>query len=295
MKSISLAMIVVAAVAFLPITQAGSDKPKNAQTAAASPMQGQGAGQVRDDNSLRTKIVWCPSGKFTMGNPELENEFIIDNDQVDVTLTTGFWLGQFEVTQSEWKKLMKTEPWKGQDKTKEGADYPATFVSWNDAVDFCRKFTERERQAGRLPDRWEYTLPTQAQWEYACRARTDTSFSFGDDKPKLRDYAWFSDNAWEVGEQYAHRVGQKKANTWRIHDMHGNVWEWCRDVYSEELPGGCDPDVKPDERTWASNRVSRGGSWISDAAECRSGYRIRGQPVSRLYSVGFRVALCPVR
>jgi len=294
MKSICFIICVMPAIAFLDTRQTESGEPIQALAPAINSLIGKTAGEVRDDNGLRTKIVWCPSGKFTMGNPESENE-LISHDRVEVTLTTGFWIGQYEVTQSEWKQLMKTEPWKGQDKTNDGPDYPATFVSWNDAVDFCRRLTELERLAGRLLDGWEYTLPTEAQWEYACRARTETSFSFGDDDPRLGDYAWFSDNAWAVGEQYAHRVGQKKANTWGLHDMHGNVWEFCRDVYSEELPGGRGPEVQPDERTWGSNRVARGGSWISDAADCRSGYRIRGQPVSRLHSVGFRVALCPVR
>ncbi len=131
-----------------------------------------------------------------------------------VFLKKGYWLGKFEVTQFEWKQVMQTEPWKGQKFTKEGADYPATFVSWDDATDFCSKLTEQERQAGRLSNDWAYMLPTEAQWERACRARTETRFSFGDDQSKLGEYAWYGVNAFDAGEQYAHRVGQKKANPW---------------------------------------------------------------------------------
>jgi formylglycine-generating enzyme required for sulfatase activity len=214
---------------------------------------------------------------------------------VKVFLTKGYWLGKYEVSQSEWKHVMKTEPWKGQDLTNEGADFPATWISWNDASDFCRKLTEQERQAGRLSDGLEYTLPTEAQWERACRARTETRFSFGDDKSKLGDYAWFDENAFKAGEQFAHCVGQKKANPWGLHDMHGNVWEWCRDVYTGKLPGGRDPEVKADEKTNGSGRVVRGGSWDGVAAFCRSGGRYGGLPDGRNFHLGFRPALSPVR
>jgi sulfatase modifying factor 1 len=190
---------------------------------------------------------------------------------------------------------MKTEPWKGQEFTKEGADFPATYVSWDTATAFCRKLTEQERQAGRLPKDWEYTLPTEAQWEYACRARTKTKFSFSDDESKLGDYAWFFGNARMAGEFYAHQVGQKKANLWGLFDMHGNVWEWCRDIYADELSGGRDPEVQPDEKTRGSYRVNRGGGWYDYAAFCRSANRSRLSPSLRSRLLGVRVALSPVR
>src|SRR5437762_9291015 len=104
-------------------------------------------------------------------------------------------------------------------------------MSWNrptKSVEFCRKFTQDERDAGRLPETWEYTLPTEAQWERACRAGSESRYCFGDDPAKLGDYAWIRGNASEAGERYAHRVGRKKPNNWGLHDMHGNVWEWCR-------------------------------------------------------------------
>ncbi len=296
MKSIWLTICVFTTVASLCLclTRANSDEPGKTPAPAADAMIGKEAGQVRDDNGLKMKLVWCPPGKFTMGSPKSEKQRRKNEDQADVTLTTGFWLSKYEVTQSEWKQVMRTEPWKGQDFTEEGADFPATFVSWNDAVDFCRKLTEQERQAGRLPKDWEYTLATEAQWERACRARTETRFSFGNDESKLGDYAWFEENALNAGEKYAHRVGQKKANPWGLCDMHGNVWEWCRDVYAEDLPGGRDPEVKSDEKTKGSNRVYRGGGWFHDAGNCWAAFRSSIVPAFRSNDFGFRLALTAV-
>ena len=238
---------------------------------------------VRNDNGLQMKLVWCPPGKFNMG------------PKVVTTLTQGFWLGRFEVTQSEWKEVMQSEPWKEKLVTKEGADFPATWVSWNDATEFCCKLTGQERQAGRLSNDWEYTLPTEAQWERACRAQTETIFSFGDDEKELGDYAWFRDNAlMKSGEKYAHRVGQKKANPWGIYDVHGNVWEWCRDIYAEKLPGGSNPEVMPDENTKEVRRINRGGGWGGVADHCRSAFRMSDLPDYKSGNLGFRVALSAV-
>jgi len=162
----------------------------------------------------------------------------------------------------------------------------AAHVSWEDAVAFCEKLTEQERKAGRLPDDWEYTLPTEAQWEYACRAGTTTVYSFGDDVSKLGDYAWFRDNTYDINENFIHEVGTKKANRWGLSDMHGNVWEWCRDSYTKKLPGGRDPEVTP----VGSDPVCRGGSWFNSSRDCRTAYRIGTTASIRLYDVGFRVA-----
>ncbi len=302
-------------------------------------MRGKAPGDVRDDKDLMLKLVWCPPGFLTRWKSiERTTESAAKKDDgpsggdsqdkpsvksrqkrqivpVKVFVTQGYWLGQYEVTQSEWKQVMKTEPWKddrfvrrdrhvkkegaGRPVTlvmdvKEGADFPATFVSWDDAIDFCCKLTEQERQAERLSKDWEYTLPTEAQWEHACRARTTARFSFGDDESKLGDYAWF-DNTLDAGEPYAHKVGQKKANPWGFFDIHGNVTEWCRDIYTAKPPGGRDPVVKPDEKTKGSNRVMRGGDWTLDAHNCRSASRYGSPPSFRGFNRGFRVALSTVQ
>jgi formylglycine-generating enzyme required for sulfatase activity len=221
---------------------------------------------------------------------------------VKVTLTRGYWIGKFPVTQGEWRRLMKTEPWRGRPSARTGGRLPATHITWGDAADFCRKLTERERRAGRLSKAWEYTLPTEAQWERACRAGTRTRYCFGDDASKLGEYAWFYDNSYKVGEGHPHAVGRKKANRWGIHDMHGNVCEWCRDHYAERLPGGRDPEVKA-EPSGDALRVSRGGWVVFNAAMCESGYRRGESPGYRSGDfggraggdLGFRVALSPAR
>jgi formylglycine-generating enzyme required for sulfatase activity len=266
-------------------------------------------GQVRDDNELKMKSVWCPPGFVTMEQvealeePATKKDETADDDSigepapeprkrtaitpVKVFVTKGYWLGKFEVTQSEWKQVMATEPWQGKECTKEGDDFPATCVTWGEAIEFCRKLTELEQKAGRVPGGWEYTLPTEAQWERACRAGTKTNFSFGDEESKLGEYAWFSDNAARAGEEYAHRVGQKKPNPWGLHDMHGDVREWCRDWYGVKLPGGREPEVTKG----GALRVIRGGSWSNVARGCRSAERFWYDPSNQYVLLGFRVAL----
>ena len=156
-------------------------------------------------------------------------------------------------------------------------------MSWDDAVKYCAKLTERERAAGRLPADWKYDLPTEAQWEYACRAGTTTAYSFGDDKSKMGEYAWFQKNAYGVDEMYAHLVGLKKPNAWGLYDMHGNVWEWCRDGYQQKLPGGTDPEAPA-----AAIRMYRGGGWGYLVSSCRSAHRYGDAPDYRFANVGFR-------
>ena len=164
---------------------------------------------------------------------------------------------------------------------------PVESVSWEDAVEFCRVFTEQERKAGRLPPGWEYHLPTEAQWEYACRAGTQTAYSFGDEDLRLGDFAWHSGNSAER----THEVGQKLPNAWGLHDVHGNVWEWCRDAYQETLVGGTDPEFAQQ----ATYRVHRGGSWDFSAVLCRLAYRNGYAPGVRRVDLGFRLALVQSR
>jgi RNA polymerase sigma factor (sigma-70 family) len=256
---------------------------------------------------------WCPAGKFKMGEGD---------DTVDVELSKGFWLGETEVTQGQWKKLMGTSPWSGRTGVgarastdtippKEGSDYAASYISHDDALSFCKKLTAREQRAGRLPKSWKFSLPTEAQWEYACRAGTKTKFSFGD-VSQLDEYAWFGDNVDNVNEPYAHQVGLKKPNGWGLRDMHGNVWEWCNDWYVSKRSGGKDPvgpttlpppvpppplpdgTPGPPDATSARNRVIRGGSWLDVALGCSSVNRFYCPPDRGGNGVqGFRLAAVP--
>ncbi len=287
MKSLGLAVCVFAAVAALWMPVAKPDEPTKTPAPAIDPMRGKAPGEVRDDNGLKLKLVWCPPGVLAMEQVEVFSEPVAEKDDepnkdevdpkdklaprprqtikitpVKVLLTQGYWLGKYEVTQSEWKQVMKTEPWKGKGDTNVGAAVPATFVSWDDATEFCRNLTEQERQIGRLPDDWEYSLPTEAQWERACRARTETKFSYGDDESRLGDYAWFQYRTRTPANNTPPIVwGRRKQIRWgaAAFDMHGNAMEWCRDTYTEKLPGGRDPEVKPDgkmEQSPATGRIS---------------------------------------
>ncbi len=251
-------------------------------------MSGKRAGEERSDNGLSMKVVWIPSGSFSMGSPTSEKDHEDDEDQVRVTLTKGFWQGKYEVTQSEWTRIMGTQPWSGETNVKEGATYPAQYVSWGAAVEFCLKLTELERRAGRLPQGWEYTLPTEAQWEYACRAGTSTAYSFGGSDTS---YSTISDYAWWGNAGFAHQVGQKRANPWKLHDMYGNVVEWCNDWYAERLPGGTDPRGPSS----GLERATRGGGWGSAPQFVRSANRSKVSPDYRSDRVGFRVLRCSIK
>jgi formylglycine-generating enzyme required for sulfatase activity len=261
--------------------EASADEPPS--------FDGTKAGEVRSNNSLHTKLVWIPPGELMMGSPKNEKDHGYNESQVKVRITKGFWLGQHEVTQAEWDRVMQTAPWRVRDLVQdgEGDDYPAANVSWDDAIKFCEALTTEEHRAGRLPRDWVYTLPTEAQWEYACRAGSTTRFSFGDDESELPEYAWFEKNTTDIREKYAHAVGQKKPNPWGLYDMHGNVSEWCRDAYRQQLPGGDDPELSSREK---SDRVVRGGRWGGPDWGCRSAARmLKVQNDQELY-IGFRLA-----
>ncbi|MBI1348017.1 SUMF1/EgtB/PvdO family nonheme iron enzyme [bacterium] len=222
------------------------------------------AGELKVLNGVNFR--WCPAGRFTMGSPASEQDRIEDETQVSVELSQGFWLQETEVTQGQYRGLMGSSSWSREDNVKEGDDYTASYVSHDDALGYCVKLTEREHSGGRLSLDWQYALPTEAQWEYACRAGTTTVYSFGNDAALLSEYGWYDKNAYFVKEAYAHRVGLKRANAWGLKDMHGNVWEWCGDWYGTDLPGGRDPRGPSS----GSDRVIRGGGWRVIASFCRS-------------------------
>ena len=229
-------------------------------------------------NSVGMLMVPIPAGEFQMGSPDSDKDSNpFEKPQHPVKITKPFYLSVYEVTQKQYEKVMGVRPWRGKEYVQEGPDYPATYVSWNDAVEFCRKLSEQEDV--------EYRLPTEAQWEYACRAGTTTLYSFGDDASKLGQHAWYRNNAWDIGEKYAHRVGQKLANSWGLYDMHGNVWEWCQDWYA---PYGSEKVVSdPMGPAQGIGRSLRGGSFHPSSL-VRSADRLVFQPTIRIFNVGFR-------
>ncbi len=201
--------------------------------------------------------------------------------QHQVRISEGFWMGQTEVTQGQYKSVMNAQPWSRKFGVQESDNNPAVYVGWDDAAAFCRKLSQKEGKT--------YRLPTEAEWEYACRAGTTTRLSFGDSYSSLGDYAWFDGNAYDVDETYAHSVGQKKPNLWGVYDMHGNVWEWCSDWYAKGYNGES-PRNDPTGPDTGSYRVYRGGSWSSTPQYCRSACRSRRGARPRLGFLGFRVA-----
>ena len=217
-------------------------------------------------------FAYCPAGSFTMGSPSSENGHLSDENQVRVSLTKGFWLAKTEVTQALWQAVMEGNP-----SNFKGDNLPVEQVSWNDA----QEFIEKVNASGVIPAGWKMALPTEAQWEYACRSGETGPYAGGFPD----EVAWHDDNS---GDK-THEVGTKKPNAWELHDMHGNVWELCADWYGDELPGGTDPTGTSS----GDYRVVRGGSWDRSAAACRAAYRGGYFPDSRNYSLGFRPALVP--
>jgi formylglycine-generating enzyme len=269
---------------------------QDAKTQPQRPSDGSRAGEERDDNGLKMRFCWCPSGTFLMGSPPKEPERDSDEGPVNVTLSRGFWMGKYEVTQEQWQKLMGTTVREQEAKSDlkglcgEGPNYPIYDVSCTEADEFCRKLTESERGSGRLPAGWSYRLPTEAQWEYACRAGTTTATAFGDRLSSVD--ANFNGNSPYNGAakgpdlSSTTAVGKYRSNGWGLYDMHGNVEERCLDGYGERLVGGADP-VGPSS---ASLRVFRGGSWLYIGWSCRSAVRGRIAPEYRSSDLGFRVA-----
>ena len=232
-------------------------------------------------SSVGMILVPIPAGQFQMGSPDSDSVARShEKPRHLVKITRPFYLSAHEVTRHQYEQVMKARPWEGLKHLQHGPDYPATNVSWNDAVEFCRRLSDREGM--------EYRLPTEAEWEYACRAGTTTLYSFGDDASRLEQHAWYLKNASSVGERYGHRVGKKLPNPWGLYDMHGNVWEWCQDWYA---PYGSEKVLSdPAGPARGGRRVLRGGSFNEYAEVARSADRDDNRPGNRYVSGGFRVA-----
>ena len=226
------------------------------------------------------ELVLIPAGTFWMGvSPGDEEARDDEKPRHRVTISRPFYLGKYEVTQGQWVKVMGSRPWSGETYARDRADHAASYISWNDAMEFCRATGFR--------------LLTEAEWEYACRAGTTTKFCFGDSDSELGEYAWYDGNAWDRDEKYAHVVGRKKPNAFGLYDMHGNVWEWCSDWYDSEAYSRYSGGVTdPSGPSTGEYRVLRGGSWHYVPWFCRSSYRFRDLPSFRL-NLGIRVARAP--
>jgi formylglycine-generating enzyme required for sulfatase activity len=270
---------------------------------------------VEMTNSIGMKLVLVPPGEFEMGSPKelIEEEMRAhaaenwytdqlpgEGPQHRVRITKPFYLGMYEVTQGEYERVMGSNPAgfsaTGQHKDRvAGQDtkqFPVDCVSWDDAVDFCRKLSEmpEEKGSGR-----RYRLPWEAQWEYACRAGSTGRYGFSsarnsipkeDEGAELSGYGWFDGNSGWI----THAVGGKRPSAWGLYDMHGNVWEWCKDCYDRDYYAKS-PTDHPAGPLGGLERVARGGSWDSPARGCRSAFRCVYWSSSRYFNTGFRASL----
>lgn len=260
-----------------------------------------GSGSAPQVNTER--LVWIPPGRFTMGSPvnQIDPSYG-ESPQTVVTISRGFWIGKYEVTQGEYIEVMGSNPsWFNGNRqnwppfsgksTDFGMDLsrPLEMVMWNDATNYCGKLTQRDRKAGRIPNNFLFRLPTEAEWEYACRAGTTTQYSFGSNEgsPKIVNYAWYADSN---GLGMTHPVGQKSPNPWGLYDMHGNVWEWCLDWYGKYSGGTA---IDPQGPASGSDRVIRSGGWCDAASSSRSARRNKYAPDRGEMCIGFRVVLAP--
>src|SRR5687768_11088750 len=240
-----------------------------------------------------TNMVWIGAGTFTMGSPASEAEREPDEGpQTEVTFRQAFWMGRFEVTQRDYQALMGAHVnWSP------GELNPVDRVSWDDAVAYCAALTAREQQAQRLPEAYRYRLPTEAEWEYACRAGTTTALHYGTElRSGMANFYGQMEYDSSIGTVFnpagtddfsSFAVGSYEPNAWGLYDMHGNVREWCLDG-KFAYPGGSVVDPAGGA---SGDRVNRGGSWFSEGRYCRSADRYAHRQQERVDFIGFRIVL----
>jgi len=291
---LALALLVsVCAIACGPRESSGEKRDQQPATGEAAPPAKPGgipkaseAPKPRDVDTadlgggMKMELVYVPAGSFQMGSPDSEQGRNDSEGPVHTVELDGFWMAKYEVTQEQYEAVMGKNP-----SNFKGAKNPVEMVSWNDAADFCRKLADKVGRASSPASAGRtFRLPTEAEWEYACRAGSTTRFCFGDSDNGLDEYAWYTANS---GSK-AHPVGEKKPNEWGLYDMHGNVWEWCGDWYAEYGAGSA---KNPQGPSSGEGRVLRGGSWIHNPYSCRSASRVRYGyvPTFTNHTGGFRV------
>jgi formylglycine-generating enzyme required for sulfatase activity len=234
-------------------------------------------------------LIFIQPGTFTMGSPTNEADRSFDEVQHIVTISRGVWMGKFLVTQGDYLAVIGSNPsyFTSANGYADDLTRPVETVNWFDASNYCSTLTQQELSAGRIPTNCVYRLPTESEWEYACRAGTTTRFSYGNDPAytSLTNYAWYVDNSGAMTQP----VGQKLPNPWGLYDMHGNLYEWCQDWY-DAYPGGSVVDPQG-PAGGASYRVGRGGFWGDSAWTCRSALRANFYPGDTGKVFGFRVVL----
>ena len=276
-------------------TAGNAETTKNTGTAGTTPATSS-APSGSDHWIFSVPFQKIEAGSFTMGSPSGERYRDGDEGPVQVQITKPFEIMTTEVTQSQWVKVMGSNPshFKSQghcgnhDSEKDMCpDHPVEQVSWNDAQEFIGKLNEALGLTGcdGTPSSSTgcYRLPTEAEWEYSARAGSTTVYSFGDNSANIGDYAWY----WDNSDRQTHAVGSRRANPWLLYDVHGNVWEWVQDSYVSALPGGSDP--LNTSGASSSTRIFRGGSWYSFMRYLRSANRNDYRKSGRSNDVGFRL------
>jgi formylglycine-generating enzyme required for sulfatase activity len=229
--------------------------------------------EIFTSHSTDMEFIHIPAGEFNMGsNPEDKDSSGYKSLAHKVKIRNPFYMGRSPVTQKQWKRIMGNNP-----SHFKGDSHPVEMVSWNQVQEFVRRLNQKEGTD-------KYRLPSEAEWEYACRAGTQTKYYFGDSESKLNEYAWYAENS---GSK-THSIGQKKPNSWGLYDTHGSVWEWVQDIWHENF------NYSPsDGSVWKDgdslDRVSRGGSWFCNAELCRSASRFKRGSESRFSNLGFRL------